>query len=50
VPERIAVLADQKNIKFSIDSVNQELALSVDAQDVGSGRELMPAQISGESL
>jgi DNA polymerase-3 subunit beta len=50
--ERIAVLADQKNniVKFSIDSVNQELALSVDAQDVGSGRELMPAQISGESL
>lgn len=50
--ERIAVLADQKNniVKFSIDSVNQELALSVDAQDVGSGRELMPAQASGESL
>jgi len=50
--ERIAVLADQKNniVKFSIDSVNQELALSVDAQDVGSGRELMPAQISGDSL
>ncbi|WP_250125153.1 DNA polymerase III subunit beta [Chroococcidiopsis sp. CCMEE 29] len=50
--ERIAVLADQKNniVKFSIDSVNQEVALSVDAQDVGSGRELMPAQASGESL
>ncbi len=50
--ERIAVLADQKNniVKFTIDSVNQELALSVDAQDVGSGRELMPAQTSGDSL
>ncbi len=50
--ERIAVLADQKNniVKFSIDSVNQELALSVEAQDVGSGREAMPAQISGESI
>lgn len=50
--ERIAVLADQKNniVKFSIDSINQELALSVDAQDVGSGRELMPAQVSGESI
>lgn len=50
--ERIAVLADQKNniVKFSIDSVNQELALSVDAQDVGSGRESLPAQISGESI
>jgi len=50
--ERIAVLADQKNniVKFSIDSINQELALSVDAQDVGSGRESMPAQVSGESI
>lgn len=50
--ERIAVLADQKNniVKFSIDNVNQELALSVEAQDVGSGRELVPAQISGDSI
>jgi DNA polymerase-3 subunit beta len=50
--ERIAVLADQKNniVKFSIDSDNQELFLSVEAQDVGSGRESMPAQVSGESL
>jgi DNA polymerase III subunit beta len=50
--ERIAVLADQKNniVKFSIDSVGQELSISVEAQDVGSGRESMPAQVSGESL
>jgi DNA polymerase-3 subunit beta len=50
--ERIAVLADQKNniVKFSIDSVNQELILSVDAQDVGSGKESLQAQISGESI
>lgn len=50
--ERIAVLADQKNniVKFSIDNVNQEIALSVEAQDIGSGRELMKAQISGESI
>lgn len=50
--ERIAVLADQKNniVKFSIDSDNQELSLSVEAQDVGSGRESMPVQVSGESL
>lgn len=50
--ERIAVLADQKNniVKFSIDSINQELSISVEAQDVGSGRESMPAQVSGESL
>lgn len=50
--ERIAVLADQKNnvVKFSIDSVNQHLSLSVEAQDVGSGQESMPAQVTGESL
>jgi DNA polymerase-3 subunit beta len=50
--ERIAVLADQKNniVKFSIDSVNQELALSVEAQDVGSGRESITAEISGDSI
>ncbi|MCA1994499.1 MAG: DNA polymerase III subunit beta, partial [Coleofasciculus sp. S288] len=50
--ERIAVLADQKNniLKFSMDSINQQLALSVEAQDVGSGQESMPAQISGDSI
>lgn len=50
--ERIAVLADQKNniVKFSLDSTNQEIALSVDAQDIGSGRELLAAQISGDSI
>jgi len=50
--ERIAVLADQKNsiVKLSLDSVTQEVVLSVDAQDVGSGRETVPAQISGDSL
>ncbi|MGD1702293.1 DNA polymerase III subunit beta [Dapis sp. BLCC M229] len=48
--ERIAVLADQKNniLKCTIDSVNQEISLSVDAQDVGSGRESMAAQISSD--
>lgn len=50
--ERISVLADQKNniVKLSLNSGNQELALSVDAQDVGSGREVIPAQITGESI
>jgi len=50
--ERISVLADQKNniVKFNLDSENQELALSVDAQDVGSGRESLSAQISGDSI
>ncbi|MBD2209049.1 DNA polymerase III subunit beta [Calothrix sp. FACHB-156] len=50
--ERIAVLADQKNniVKVSIDSSQQEITLSCEAQDVGSGRESMPAQISGENI
>lgn len=50
--ERIAVMADQKNniVKFSIDSLQEELSLSVEAQDVGSGRESIKAQISGEDL
>lgn len=50
--ERIAVLADQRNsiVKLSLDSVKQEVVLSVDAQDVGSGRETVQAQISGEDL
>ncbi len=50
--ERISVLADQKNniVKVQLDTVNQQLTLSVDAQDVGSGREAVPAQISGEGM
>lgn len=50
--ERISVLADQKNniVKLSLDSTQQELTLSVDAQDIGSGREAIPAQISGDSI
>ncbi len=48
--ERIAVLADQKNniLKCSIDSVKQEIALSVDAKDVGNGREVLKAQITSD--
>ncbi len=50
--ERISVLADQRNsiVKLTLDSNTQELILSVDAQDVGSGREVVAAQISGDSL
>ncbi len=50
--ERIAVLASQKNdiIKMSLNSAQQVVALSVEAQEVGSGREELPAQISGDDL
>jgi DNA polymerase-3 subunit beta len=50
--ERIAVLADQRNsiVKLSLNNGKQELVLSVDAQDVGSGCEVVAAQISGDDL
>lgn len=50
--ERIAVLADQKNniVKVSIDSGNQEVSLSVEAQDIGSAFETIPAEISGDDI
>ncbi|KPQ40266.1 MAG: DNA polymerase III subunit beta [Phormidium sp.] len=50
--ERIAVIADRKNniVKFSFDSAAGQVTLGVDAADVGSGSECLPAQISGDSL
>jgi len=50
--ERIAVMADQRNniVKLSITNETQSLALSVEAQEVGSGLETLPAQITGEDL
>jgi DNA polymerase III subunit beta len=49
--ERIAVLSDQTNlVKFSINSDQQSIDISVDSQDRGSGREALNAQISGEDL
>ena len=49
--ELVAVLADQKNniVRFNLDSAGQ-LSLSVDARDVGSAKESLPAQMSGESV
>ena len=50
--ERIAVIADRKNniVKFTIGEKSQTLALSVDAADVGSGKESLGIQLTGESL
>jgi DNA polymerase III subunit beta len=50
--ERIAVIADQRNniVKLSIDNATQSLALSVEAPDVGTGLEKLPAQVTGEDL
>ena len=50
--ELVAVLCDARNsiVKFSLDSEQQQLSLSVDSQDVGSANESMPAEISGDSM
>jgi DNA polymerase-3 subunit beta len=50
--ERIAVLAIQRNniIKLKLDHVNQQIALSAEAPQFGSGEEFLPAQISGDDL
>ncbi|MBE7381337.1 MAG: DNA polymerase III subunit beta [Leptolyngbya sp. SIO1E4] len=50
--ERIAVLADQKNniVKLSLDPDQQSMAISVEAQEIGSGREVVAAQITGDPL
>jgi DNA polymerase III subunit beta len=49
--ERISVLADQRNniVKLSL-SESGEVMISVDAQDVGSGRETIAAQVSGGDM
>lgn len=50
--ERIGVLADQKNniAKLSVDSESQEITLSVETQEIGSGMESMSAQIKGDDI
>ena len=50
--ERVAVLADQKNnvVRFSLDNKNQTLGLSVETKEVGSGKETISCQYSGDNL
>jgi DNA polymerase-3 subunit beta len=50
--ERIAVFADQKNniVKINIDSTEQEITLSVEAQELGNGRDSISAEISGDDI
>jgi DNA polymerase III subunit beta len=50
--ERVAVLADQHNsvVKLTSDPMTGQLAISADAQDVGSGSESLAAEISGEAI
>jgi len=50
--ERVAVLADQKNnmVRFGIDNTEQILNITVETREVGSGKETISAQISGDNL
>ncbi|MFN7679114.1 MAG: DNA polymerase III subunit beta [Cyanobacteriota bacterium] len=50
--ERVAVLADQHNnvVKISLDPAREVVTISVDAQDVGSGSEQLPAEMEGEPI
>ncbi|MDJ0902986.1 MAG: DNA polymerase III subunit beta [Xenococcus sp. MO_188.B8] len=49
--ELVAVLAQKNNIvKFTLDGTKGELILSVDAQDVGSATQSLPAEIIGEDV
>lgn len=50
--ERIAVLADQHNnvVKVSCEPDSERVQISADAQDVGSGSESIPAQLTGEPV
>jgi DNA polymerase-3 subunit beta len=50
--ERVAVLADQHNnvVKITSDPVAGQLAISADAQDVGSGSEAIAADVSGDAI
>ncbi|MBE9169683.1 DNA polymerase III subunit beta [Pleurocapsales cyanobacterium LEGE 06147] len=49
--ELVAVLAQKNNIvKFSLDSKAGQLLLAVDAQDIGSAKESLPAEIIGEDI
>ena len=50
--ERVAVIADQKNniVKFSLNQEEQSLDISVETREVGSGKEAMSAQITGDDL
>ncbi len=50
--ERIAVLAARKNniIRLRLNGDDQQVALSAEAPEFGTGEECIPAQISGESV
>ena len=50
--ERIAVLADQHNnvVKITTESSKQQVCITADAQDVGSGSEFISAEFDSENI
>ncbi len=50
VLERIAVLASQKNNIVRMELTEDSMTLAVDAPDVGSGREQVNIQLTGDAL
>lgn len=50
--ERLAVIADLKRsiVKFQFSADKQEVVISADVADVGSGREVLPCRYSGEDI
>ena len=50
--ERVAVLADRHNnvVKLAVDPDTDRVAITADAQDVGSGSESLAAGIEGEEI
>ena len=50
--ERVAVLADQHNnvVKLKADPDRAELLVTADVQDVGSGAEMLAAEVSGDAI
>lgn len=49
--ELVAVLAQKNNIvKFTLDGDNGELIVSADAKDIGSAKQSLPAEITGDNI
>ena len=50
--ERVAVVADQYNnvVKITADPDRAELQITADAQDVGSGAEVLAAEMKGDAI
>jgi DNA polymerase-3 subunit beta len=50
--ERVAVVADQHNnvVKITADPDREELQITADAQDVGSGAEVLSAEVKGDAI